>query len=189
MNIIVVPGIHSSTLTHEFIQSVQPYLNEAWIVPGQNVPVYSPQHVLTFLHEQWNQMVSVKPKTRHDAQSVLFIGFSAGVVGSIGAARQWQALGGQVRALIGFDGWGVPLYGDFPIHRVSHDAWTHWSSGYFGNIQASFYADPAVAHLELWRSPHTASGIRTDSRQSYSHPSETAADFVRSLLVHYSKQP
>lgn len=194
MNVVVVPGIHPSTLTHEFIQAVHPCLNQAWIVPGQQIPVYSPQHVLTFLREQWEQMVSVNTKTRHDARSVLFIGFSAGVVGSIGAARQWQAQGGQVRALIVFDGWGVPLYGDFPIHRVSHDAWTHWSSGYFGNTQASFYADPPVAHLELWRSPHTASGIRTDSKPSNAQPSnaqplETAADFVRSLLAHYSKQP
>ena len=197
MNIVVVPGIHSPTLNYQFIQAIQPLLEEAWVVPGQSVPVYSPQHVFTFLHGQWEQRASDSPKTGHDAPSVLFIGFSAGVVGSIGAARQWQARGGGVRALIAFDGWGVPLYGNFPIHRVSHDGWTHWSSGYWGNTQDGFYAEPPVAHLDLWRSPHTAAGIRTDSQQLTNRPlpdsklsnaqqPETAATFVRSLLERYS---
>ncbi|NJK53546.1 MAG: hypothetical protein HC936_13370 [Leptolyngbyaceae cyanobacterium SU_3_3] len=56
------------------------------------------------------------------------------------------------------DGWGVPLGGDFPIYRVSHDRFTHWSSAWWVAGLDSFYADPAVAHLDLWRSPQTVQG-------------------------------
>ena len=200
MHIVVVPGFHSSSLTHAFLQSMHPLLDKAWVVDSNRVPTYSPHHVLTLLHAEWEQLEAGRSNARDHCQTVLFIGFSAGVVGSIGAARQWQAQGRQVRALIAFDGWGVPLYGNFPIHRVSHDSWTHWSSGGWGDTQASFYADPPVNHLDLWRSPHMASGIRTDAKQfpssfdssSLKHdsqPSETAASFVRSLLEYYQKQP
>ncbi|MCU0568633.1 MAG: hypothetical protein MUF49_18805 [Oculatellaceae cyanobacterium Prado106] len=89
---------------------------------------------------------------------LFFVGFSAGVVGAIGAARLWHQWGGQVQGLAAFDGWGVPLWGDFPIYRISHDAFTHWSSALLGAGQASFYAEPPVSHLALWRSPETVQG-------------------------------
>lgn len=201
MNIVVVPGLHPPRLTHRFVQSLQPLLKDAWIVPGQSIPVYSPQHVFTFLQQQWRQTMKDAELYNGPSQSLIFIGFSAGVVGSLGAARLWQTMGNQVLALIALDGWGVPLYGEFPIHRVSHDFWTHWSSGYFGHTQESFYVEPAIDHLDLWRSPHTASGIRTKALHPPHHPfvdaplpdaplpdaqqPETAASFVRSLLEHY----
>lgn len=189
----MVPGIHSVTFTHEFIRSVQPLLDKAWVTPSQVVPVYSPQHVLAFLDMQCEHIGLDGSTLGHGSQAILFIGFSAGVVGSIGAARQWQTQGGQVTALIAVDGWGVPLYGDFPIHRVSHDVWTHWSSLHWGPAYDNFYAEPAVAHLELWRSPHTASGIRTGTQQhnvsfSDDQKGKTAGAFVQSLLNFYGKK-
>ena len=51
----------------------------------------------------------------------MFIAFSAGVVAAVTAAMQWQGEGGKIKGLIAFDGWGVPLLGDFPVYRVSHD--------------------------------------------------------------------
>lgn len=87
-----------------------------------------------------------------------FVSFSAGVVGAIGAAWMWQFLGGTVKAFIAFDGWGVPLWGSFPIHRFSHDEFTHWSSALLGAGSDSFYADPPVAHLDLWAKPQIAQG-------------------------------
>ncbi|MGB3188280.1 MAG: hypothetical protein WBB43_02490, partial [Limnoraphis sp.] len=63
-----------------------------------------------------------------------------------------------VKALIALDGWGVPLGGNFPIYRISHDRFTHWSSALLGGGVESFYADPPVEHLDLWSSPQTARG-------------------------------
>jgi hypothetical protein len=93
-----------------------------------------------------------------------FIGFSAGVVGAMGAAVAWELLGGKVQALFALDGWGVPTIGTFPIHRLSHDYFTHWSSALLGAGQDSFYADPGVAHLDLWRSPQAIQGYWVSAR-------------------------
>jgi hypothetical protein len=83
-------------------------------------------------------------QTAADPQEpLLLIGFSAGVVGAIAAANLWQGQGRRVAAVIAVDGWGVPQVGDFPLHRVSHDYFTHWSSAVLGAGADSFYADPA----------------------------------------------
>ena len=52
----------------------------------------------------------------------------------------------------------MPLTGNFPIYRVSHDYFTHWSSGLLGAGYKGFYADPEVEHLDLWRSPANVYG-------------------------------
>ena len=212
MKVAIIPGIHPPQITHSFIQSFNPLLNQAWVVPGDDVPVYSPQHVFTFLNQHYFQANGVLSDNGNTPQSLVFIGFSAGVVGSIGTARQCRSLGITVGARLAFDGWGVPLDGDFPIYRVSHDRWTHWSSCGFGRCDDGFYANPSVEHLDLWRSPHTTVGIRTsgirDSGDQYhsqqsgsgltpsgqprsqparSQQPETAATFVRSLLQRYDK--
>ena len=93
----------------------------------------------------------------------MIIAFSAGVVAGFTAACQWQQQGGTIKGLIAFDGWGVPLLGDFPIYRVSHDEFTHYSSAILGTGNISFYADPAVDHLDLWRSPHQVRGWMIDT--------------------------
>ncbi|HEY9825995.1 MAG TPA: hypothetical protein V6D19_11140 [Stenomitos sp.] len=156
MTVVLSPGIHTPLYSERFWQAItltygQHYpnhsLDKARIVTDAQNWGFSAPHVFSFLQQ------SLLPK-----QSICLIGFSAGVVGAIGAALGWHATGGTVRAFIAVDGWGVPLYGPFPIYRLSHDAFTHWSSQPLGGGQASFYADPGVPHLDLWRSPHQAWG-------------------------------
>jgi hypothetical protein len=155
MTLIVCPGIHNPQLTESFLQSLANFchqnLGRDWLIfPTTEYPAYDSREVFQFLAP--NQ---VKPS---QASPVLFMAFSAGVVGAIGAARLWCLQGGKVKALIAVDGWGVPLMDNFTIHRVSRDYFTHWSSALLGSGSDSFYAQPPVNHLDLWRSPHTVWG-------------------------------
>lgn len=174
MRVVICPGVHPASLTSSFVKAL-PLRSDLLIVPN-TLPVYSAPHILAFMQQQ------LSPSQRHT--SILLIGFSAGVVGAIGAAYLWQSIGGRIAALIAVDGWGVPLLGSFPIHRISHDPFTHWSSGLLGAGQDSFYAEPAVAHLELWRSPQTVAGwsIR---RCDQCHYRTTAAEFLKQLVQRY----
>jgi hypothetical protein len=149
-------------------------------VPG--ILALSSLHILQFLHD----------RLHHRLESpVIFISFSAGVVGAIAAAWQWQLLGGDVKAFIAIDGWGVPLSGKFPIHRLSHDYFTHWSSSLLGSGQDNFYAEPAVDHLTMWRSPQSVQGWWVDSSQGEITTPKTrltAAEFLHLLLKHYEEK-
>ncbi len=180
MRIVVCPGIHAPKLTQEFLQGLQ---GEDWranafsqleilLFPTQKYPAISAFHILQFLCV--DRLVPPSP--------IIFISFSAGVVGAIGAAWGWQLLGGEVKAFIALDGWGVPLHGNFPIHRLSHDYFTHWTSLLSGG-EESFYAEPAVEHLDLWRSPQSVQGWRTDSKGTAQRLS--AAQFLLMLLSNY----
>jgi hypothetical protein len=188
MSVIICPGVHSPELTQAFLQGVGKSLDpqQVYIFPAQHFPAYSAFHILNFLGvPQFSPGLQFSPCV----QPVLFIGFSAGVVGAIGAAQIFQSLGGQVKALIALDGWGVPLAGRFPIHRISHDRFTDWSSPLWGRNDwgrndSSFSANPGVAHLELWRSPQTAQGWAVDQQKIYS---TTAADFLQHLLIRYQE--
>lgn len=200
MKILICPGIHPSGLTESFLAGLRQHADgqqsdfqrEFSVLPSERFPVYSPRHILEFLSSSGQADFSYP---------LLFIAFSAGVVGAIGAARLWQKRGGTVKALIALDGWAVPLQGDFPIHRVSHDHLTHWSSAFFGSGSDSFYADPPVGHLALWRSPEATPGhwvasdldpqrssveSSLDSPLTWSprHP-VTAASFITALLQKY----
>lgn len=150
------------------------------IFPASVQPAYSGWQVLQFI------AAHLAPPLESDVQEPLvLIAFSAGVVGAIVAAHLWQQQGGFVQALIAIDGWGVPLWGAFPIHRFSHDHWTHWSSAWLGAGKDSFYADPAVPHLTLWQSPQTVAGwLLPDT----GHPARrtTAAAAIANLLQQYS---
>jgi hypothetical protein len=192
MSIIVCPGMHSPALTEQFLDGLGG-LPDATIFPSDRYPPYSGYHILEFLQEQYNP----------SASPLIFVAFSAGVIGAIAAAHRWQQLEGQVKALIALDGWGVPLRGTFPIHRLSHDHFTYWSSALIGGEGDSFYADPAVAHLELWQSPQLVQGWRVRSPspphqsnclpaqigQADSCTSTTAAQFLLALLNQYTKSP
>lgn len=186
MTLVICPGIHDPALTQAFCQGLnaasalpensltqgpETTFRKPMILPPQ-IPVYSPNHVLRFLQQHYQ------------SEPLLLLCFSAGVVGGIGAARQWQQQGGTIRALIAIDGWGVPLLSNFPIHRLSHDPFTHWSSRLLGAGEESFYADPGVEHLALWRSPQNAQGWRVqgDQRQR-----TTAAAFLNLLLKRYGE--
>ncbi|HEY9301012.1 MAG TPA: hypothetical protein VIQ31_32530, partial [Phormidium sp.] len=146
------------------------------IFPIQDYPAYSFGHILQFLRQN------------HSLSSpIVFISFSAGVVGAIAAAWGWQLLGGKVTAFIALDGWGVPLTGSFPIHRLSHDYFTHWSSALLGSGEDSFYAAPSVEHLELWRQPQTISGwwVHPQNKE-FEQKMTSAAQFLAMLLERYN---
>ncbi len=157
MTIILCPGIHDRELTQSFRDELLEQCGSLGLQNSVNLDLhcfedghvwgFSAPHLLGFLERL------VPPP-----MALTFIGFSAGVVGAIGAAWAWHQQGRRVQALIALDGWGVPLVAPFPIHRLSHDRFTHWSSQFMGVGATAFYADPAIAHLELWRSPHQAWG-------------------------------
>jgi hypothetical protein len=150
MSIIICPGIHAFELTEQFIQGIQDTVKQDYLIlPTEYLP-YSAIAITQWLNQQ--SLSKTKPLS--------FISFSAGVVGSFGAAWGWQLGGGQINNFIAVDGWGMPLVANFPLHRVSHDYLTHWSSSILGAGQQGFYADPGIEHLELWRSPKTSYGWR-----------------------------
>ena len=177
--ILICPGVHEQQLTTCFLAGMveagmkQLLPAELLIFPTEQFPAYSAIDIFKFLE-----------KNVQKADPVTFISFSAGVVGSIGVAWSWQQIGGTIKAFIALDGWGVPLGGNFPIYRVSHDRFTHWSSELFGGGTESFYADPPVDHLELWRSPHTTKGwwIHPTSTGLKTTTPTTAAFFILEIL-------
>jgi hypothetical protein len=190
INIIICPGIHAPELTQSFIRG---WLNSGvdvplsqkplniLVFPGQGLLNLSAFHILEFLGDRLGDRLE---------SPVVFISFSAGVVGAIAAALKWQLLGGHVKAFIAIDGWGVPLWGKFPIHRLSHDYFTHWSSALLGSGQNNFYAEPPVDHLTLWRSPETVQGLWVDKSSKFS-PAKTplnAAEFLHLLLQLYEEK-
>ncbi len=154
-NIVICPGVHSPQLTKDFVESIKNFIGqqEYSILPTHHHLPYSTAAILQWLKQNY-------PIPR-EAPKLSFIAFSAGVVGGIGAANVWQLWGGQVNCFIAFDGWGMPLMGNFPLYRVSHDRFTHLSSSMLGGSKKGFYVDPEVEHLELWRSPHSCLGWQT----------------------------
>ncbi|NJP09813.1 MAG: hypothetical protein HC866_10265 [Leptolyngbyaceae cyanobacterium RU_5_1] len=191
MNVVICPGVHEPQLTQSFLERLwdecedsHPGWAEPLIFPADHQPAYSGLHILWFLHDR---LQAEHPHT-YLTMPLLFISFSAGVAGAIAASWGWQQSGGTVSALIALDGWGVPLWGNFPIHRLSHDSFTHWSLALLGNGSDSFYADPGVGHLDLWRSPHTAYGWWMSSNPQESPKATTAARFLAALLHRYSDQ-
>ncbi|MFB2938702.1 hypothetical protein ACE1B6_25910 [Aerosakkonemataceae cyanobacterium BLCC-F154] len=181
MSLIICPGIHEPNLTESFLAGLRSLPTNQkpeniLIFPTQDYPAYSSGDILQFLRQ--NHSLSVP---------IAFISFSAGVVGAIAAAWGWQLLGGQITAFIALDGWGVPLIGNFPIHRLSHDYFTHWSSALLGSGEDSFYAAPSVEHLELWRQPQIVSGwwIHSLNGKTEQKTRITAAQFLTILLERY----
>ncbi|MEH1937981.1 MAG: hypothetical protein V7L14_30585 [Nostoc sp.] len=194
MSIIICPGIHEPELTESFRvvlldlvshSAIAPNPANILIYPGKDFFVLSAFHILQFLrvsvaHRRYRLGDRLK-------SPLIFISFSAGVVGAIGAAHLWQLLGGRVKAFIAIDGWGVPLQGNFPIHRMSHDYFTHWSSCLLGSGQNNFYAEPAVDHLSMWKSPQTVQGCWVDSSLEIIPPKGRlkADEFLLMLLKRY----
>lgn len=187
MTIVICPGIHDPDLTESFISGLFSAVGDSSIsqnqvnilvVPVQGVLALSSFHILLFLYDRLGSKLK---------SPVIFISFSAGVVGAIAAAWQWQNGGGNVKGFIAIDGWGVPLWGNFPIHRLSHDYFTHWSSLSLGSGQNNFYAEPPVDHLTMWRSPQLVQGYHVDTSAKINTIENrlTAAEFLHLLLRNY----
>jgi hypothetical protein len=185
MNICICPGFHSPQLTQSFLQELA-FVNlssslsvNTRTATAKNYTVLSAINIIQHLTKTYGQP--------HQAAPILFISFSAGVLGALGAAWGWQLMGGKVKAVIAIDGWGVPLMGDFPIHRLSHDYFTHQTSIVVNPSEDSFYADPGVEHLQMWRSPSTVTGWATRAANFPGRSHLNAAEFILQLLKRYQE--
>jgi hypothetical protein len=176
--LVICPGLHPPESTSCFLGSLQTQWQTiqnrplGYLVAPVSLPIYSPPALLTWLQQHCD------PRT-----PLLLLGFSAGVVGAIGAAWGWQLTGGKVAALIALDGWGVGLYGNFPVYRLSHDEFTHWSSHVLGGGSESFYAQPSCTHLDLWSQPEQAQGYWVTPEGKT--PTQ-AAEFLVTVLQRYA---
>ena len=191
MSLIICAGIHAPELTQKFVEGLGvPFSNGATASHLRNIVIFPTQDYLALAAFEIVKFLRDRLGDPQKTSPLVFISFSAGVVGAIGAAWGWQLLGGHVKAFIALDGWGVPLFGSFPIYRLSHDYFTHWSSALLGSGEDSFYADPPVEHLEMWRSPQTVEGwwVHSDGgTQQYTRL--TAADFLFQSLQGIHKYP
>lgn len=191
MTVVICPGMHDAELTQNFLASLGERLSDFLIFPVDRYPAYSTLHLLDFLRRQFSNPMIASPAPQTVQVPLVFVGFSAGVVAAIGAAHVWRWMGGSVKAFIAIDGWGVPLWGDFPIHRLSHDHFTHWSSALMGAGEDSFYASPSVPHWDLWRSPQQVKGVWVASATSPETIEQTvqttASEFLLSLLSRYGE--
>ncbi|NBO30751.1 MAG: hypothetical protein EBV05_03805 [Cyanobacteria bacterium WB6_1B_304] len=178
MTVLICPGIHSADVTGQFLVSMgmdqRPY--SYLVLPTPTHPPYSGYHVHQYLRN------CLDP-----SHSLLLIAFSAGVVGAMTAASQWHRQHGSVVALIALDGWGVPhpMERMFPIHYLSHDFFTHWSCTLLTRPTDNFYADPAVPHMQLWRSPHAVRGVHV--RPDTPPQAMTADHFLHCQIGYYQK--
>ncbi|WP_017712037.1 hypothetical protein [Prochlorothrix hollandica] len=182
INLVICPGYHDSQWTTDFCQGLlTPWTlthpsPRLWVVPVPPALPFSPCHLLHWLKTQ-----GLQPTT---APALAFIAFSAGVVGAMAAAQIWHRQGGGVQAFCALDGWGVPVGGGFPIHRLSHDFFTHWSSALLGTGSLNFYADPPVSHADLWQQPQGVGGWACDRRSSPNSSPQylSAAQFLYQVL-------
>ncbi len=179
IGVILCPGLQGADQSPHFWQAIQAQRSAAiaaalpsslpWVVIPPDCPVYSPQHVYEYIQsyataglEEW-----------------IWIAYSAGVVGALGAARRWHEQF-PIRALIALDGWGLPLTAPFPVYHLSHDGVTHFGVKFMNRLAGTFYAEPAVSHLELWRSPQTVTGWASYTQGDRRFT--TAAAFVAQLI-------
>lgn len=187
MLLVICPGIHAPSLSDRFVAALQRQLSNSKaaaeelpqpyaILPTQRYAPFNGLAVWSFLQKAAESQIPL-----------LIIGFSAGVVGAIAAAQLWQKQGWEVVALIAVDGWGVPQIGSFPLYRVSHDHFTHWSSALLGTGLESFYAEPPIDHLDLWQFPERAMGyqVSTTAQSASQRVSTTAVEFIAQKVLEY----
>lgn len=180
MKVIICPGIHETQLTDRFLNSIFRFESEflldkksdLLVFPTAKDRAYSPVDIYQWLSSSTTLV------------DVLFICFSAGVVGGFGAATALQLQGVTIKAFVAIDGWGVPLLADFPIYRLSHDYFTHWSSALLGAGKENFYCDPPVPHLTLWESPEAGKGwIVTEGKDGVTKIPSSAQKYIRDILA------
>lgn len=184
MPIIICPGFHPEKLTAQFVQAIfsspilPPVASSKESRPGFAQPLvidaFCADPIAVF---NWMTKTLGSP---HAKDPVIAIGFSGGVVGLSGALTMWQQQGGKIARFIAIDGWGVPVLG-VPVCRLSHDAFTHWSSLPLGAGEVNFYADPSVDHLQMWADPQTVRGLVTQGWQT-GGTNMSAAEFILQVL-------
>ncbi|MHC5721845.1 MAG: hypothetical protein ACYTX0_59970, partial [Nostoc sp.] len=95
---MICPGIHQPDLSESFRVELLDLISHSsvsqkpaniLVYPGQDFLVLSAFHILQFLRVS---------KSLQLKSPIIFISFSAGVIGAIGAAYLWQLLGGHVKA-------------------------------------------------------------------------------------------
>jgi len=182
MTLVICPGIHDPRLSDRFVAA----LTRQLLATASNAAKSQPQPIFVMPTQRYAPFSGLSVWSYWQGISnphlpLKVISFSAGVAGAIAAIPLWQGQGRSIAVMIAVDGWGVPQLGDFPFHRVSHDQFTHWSSALLGAGQDSFYADPAVAHLDLWQSPDRATGWAM-SPLGDSLGQTTAIGFIANLL-------
>lgn len=155
MALVICPGFHSPTLTASFVAQLKSGFPSSplscWVYPAPVEQPWSAYALRQFLARQ-----GASPLT-----PLVLIGFSAGCVAAIAAAHYGVRQGWPISAVIALDGWGVPLVGDFTGYRLSHDAFTHRTSGWGEPHRVRFYAAPPVEHLTLWEHPARVTGWQT----------------------------
>ncbi len=175
--IVVCGGIHSPHLTDDFVTYLLTVIglnlsDQICIIPTTKIFPYDVLNIYNFLCQEYGQPLTSSP--------LIFISFSAGVVGSIGVARLWAKQGGIVKCLFAFDGWGVPLIANFPCYRISHDYFTHISCQILGATEKAFYAQPSVSHLDLWSN---ASSVQGYEQNKNGLEKMTIANFLKKYLI------
>ncbi|MGB0561631.1 MAG: hypothetical protein ACPGVO_07470 [Spirulinaceae cyanobacterium] len=151
MAIVLCPGVHPPEVSESFRTRFTPLHRYQYHFIPKTIAPYDGPAIAQYLHIH-------SPPTA----SLVIMGFSAGAVGALYAARELHDQGSAIAALWLWDGWGVPLLGlPFPTVRISHDAFTDWSSALLGGGDYRFWAEPAVAHLDLWREPERVWGWRS----------------------------
>ena len=194
-HLIICPGFHDPALTQSLLADLgsNPVFQNISIQVMGQVAGDDPSPWRVLSGYQVRQFIAAtlgcpahKQSQIPAAANLFFLAFSAGCVGAVGAARHWYALGGSVGALFAVDGWGVVLAEPFPVYRLSHDLFTHQTSRLLGGQPISFYADPPVPHLDIWRSPGQVPGWRVQMGEG--NPAVplktpiTAADFICAQL-------
>ena len=180
MKVIICPGIHKTQLTDSFLNSIFRFEKELLsnknsdllVFPTEKDRAYSPVDIYQWLTSSTTLV------------ELVFICFSAGVVGGFGAASALQLQGVKIKAFVAIDGWGVPLLADFPIYRLSHDYFTHWSSALLGAGKESFYCDPPVPHLTLWEFPEICQGwIVKEGKDGVTKIKSSAQNYLQHILL------
>jgi hypothetical protein len=180
MALIVCPGYHdrgwTASCLHALDQAHPKLAKARHVFPAEHYPASSGHHLRQFIADQG---ISAR-------SPLVFLAFSAGCVAAATTAAYWTHQGGTVPAVIAVDGWGVPLAGAFAIHRLSHDRWTHTSSGWLGQGLDNFWAEPGVPHGQLWQDPEAVQGWREQHTDNgWQRSSTTALAFLIACLRQY----
>jgi hypothetical protein len=174
--IVVVPGFHVPSLTTNLLlmASADPVLSQVPVFSAHQTraAVLSPYSLRQEIDRWWQRQAHPLNQPK-----LLVWAFSAGCIGAVGLAHDWQYHRGQVLGLWAVDGWGVPLPADYPVYRLSHDRFTDVTSSWLGSGNVSFYADPPVPHLELWNGITTIDGWQV-YRQDGGQQRLTAGEFI-----------